>query len=308
MRQRTWRTARRWGAAAAVTVLALLGLRSEARETESAKRAERRALIERVDRWGCQYQNIDVGAIAASALDLVVIEPTIDGAAIRDASREEITRLQTKPGGGRRLVLAYLSIGAAEEYRRYWHKEWREAPPPWLGAADPDWPRSHAVRYWHADWQRLVSDRMLELVEAGYDGVFLDRVDAYAWHRDRPTAQQEMIAFVGRLADVARARRPNFLLIGQNAEPLLTVPVYRDTIDAVSKESLLTGLRGPGHENTADEIAWSLGYLRPAQAAGLPILAIEYPGERSTSEALAARLRGLRFKPFLAARLLDRLP
>jgi cysteinyl-tRNA synthetase, unknown class len=310
-RSKTMRTRlghRRIGTGAITALLAMLGLQPAASETAAAERAVRRALFERVERWGCQYQNIDVAALAASPLDLVVIEPTIDGATKRDASRDEVAALQLKPGGGRRLVLAYLSIGAAEEYRRYWRSEWRNTPPPWLGAADPDWPRSHAVKYWLHEWQTMVVVRLEELIAAGYDGVFLDRVDAYDWHKDRPTAQAEMIAFVARLREEARKRSATFLLVGQNAEPLLASPAYREAIDAVSKESLLTGLHGMGVANTADEIAWSLGYLRQAQAAGLPVLAIEYLDNPADIARIRRRLEELRMKPFFGTRLLDRMP
>jgi endo-alpha-1,4-polygalactosaminidase (GH114 family) len=53
-----------------------------------------RAILARVGRWGCQYQNIDVASIAASPLDLIVVDPIIDPASGRTPSSEEMRLLK----------------------------------------------------------------------------------------------------------------------------------------------------------------------------------------------------------------------
>lgn len=275
-----------------------------------AARQVARQRLAAVERWGCQYQNIDLTRLAASPLDLVVIEPVVDGATGRTATREEIAALKVKPDGDKRLVLAYLSIGAAEEYRTYWRAEWKgDARPEWLGTESAEWPRSYSVRYWHPAWQSIVLDALMRLVEAGYDGVFLDRVDAFHdWREDRESVQADMVALVSELARTARARNPAFLIVGQNAEQLLADRRYIDSIDAVSKESLLTGLRGEQLPNTRDDIEWSLSYLLPAKAAGLSILTIEYLHDHRLVEQAADEHKAYGFVPFFATRLLDRMP
>ena len=98
-------------------------------------------------------------------------------------TEKDVETLQTKPGGGRRLVLAYLSIGEAEDYRHYWREAWEEAPPPFVAEENPDWPGNYKVRYWHQAWKALLFgsresylDRILHI---GFDGVYLDIIDAY---------------------------------------------------------------------------------------------------------------------------------
>ncbi len=44
----------------------------------------------------------------------------------------EIEKLKTKANGGKRLVVAYMSIGEAEDYRWYWQSAWNENKPAWL--------------------------------------------------------------------------------------------------------------------------------------------------------------------------------
>jgi cysteinyl-tRNA synthetase, unknown class len=237
------------------------------------------------------------------------MDPVLDGGTGRVASRLDVEIMRRRPDGGRRLVIAYLAIGAAEEYRPYWNPTWSTEPPVWLGPHNPAWPRSYAVRYWNPEWRQIVMEGLQRIVAAGFDGVFLDRVDAYHdWPGEGESALSDMAEFVAQLSQIARGSQPGFLFIGQNAENLLVNPRYRDAIDAVSKESLLTGLQGPGLNNRSDQAAWSMNYLVPAQRAGLTILAIEYLESPADIEIARRRHRAMGFAPFFGNRLFDRLP
>lgn len=264
---------------------------------------------QRVCRWGCQYQKIDLDAVAKSDLDLIVLDPIVEGRPLHMAADSPLRR---KPDGGRRLVFAYLCVGEAESYRPYWQVGWREQPPPWLGAENARWPGSFAVRYWHPAWQDMLlgPDGALErITAAGFDGVFLDRVDAYGdWPGEGQQAQRAMMGLVERIAERLRSRTPKGMVVSQNAEPLLAHERFRSAIDAVSKESLLYNLRGANLPNPAEDVSWSLTYLRQAQAAGLPVLAIEYLDDPRLRAEAQSRLGRLGMVPFFGRRLLDTLP
>ena len=282
-------------------------------QTLGMSQKENRAALSRVATWGCQYQNIVVEELAASDLDLVVINHTIDGRTGASATPREVARLQTKPGGGRRLVLAYLSVGEAESYRRYWQPDWSKDPPSWLGPKNPVWPGAYAVRFWDRHWQSLLfydeHALLTQILMAGFDGVLLDRVDAYMdWERVHPAAQAEMIELVARLAEKARANRSGFIILAQNAEPLLLDSRYIAAIDGVTKESLLYGLKGRGLENDAADVDWSLSKLLKIKSAGLPVFAIEYLDSPTLAASARQQLRVFGFIPFIANRVLDRLP
>ena len=263
----------------------------------------------KVANWGCQYQRIALDSIATSDLDLIVIDPVVEGERLGPAG---VSSLRTKPDGGRRLVLAYLSVGEAESYRAYWQPGWRDAPPAWLGPENPRWPGSFAVRYWLPEWRGLLLGEggMFDaILSAGFDGVFLDRVDAYGdWRGREVQARRDMIDLITTLSSTAKARHAGFLLVAQNAEPLLANETYCAAIDAVSKESLLYNLHGEGIANSDEDVRWSLTYLEKAQARGLPILAIEYVDDTLSRLRARARLSRLGFVPFFGNRLLDRLP
>ncbi|MBA4173560.1 MAG: hypothetical protein C0511_13165 [Hyphomicrobium sp.] len=82
--------------------------------------------------WGYQLQNLDktFDALAASDTDLLVVDFSMSQAAgrpMKPLDPAEVERLKTRPDGGRRIVLAYFSIGEAEEYRFYWNKPLEDA-------------------------------------------------------------------------------------------------------------------------------------------------------------------------------------
>ena len=123
--------------------------------------------------------------VAGTDYDVLILDADHDGTLLTPA---EVTALRTKHGGGRRLVVAYLCIGAAETHRDYWRADWETDPPPWLEPADSDYPGLRNVRYWDPGWLDLIfgsPDAGLDrLIAAGFDGVMLDRVEAYEYFED----------------------------------------------------------------------------------------------------------------------------
>ncbi len=296
------------------TVLGLLGALSFGLTgSRQARAATRREALRGVRHWGAQYQEIDLDAVAASDLDLIVLEPSLDDWYMRFIRPAEVERLKRKPDGSRRIVLAYLPVGETDTKRWYWPEAWRKSPPSWVGPENPNWPGSRHVQYWNEAWQDLVfakPDSMLDrILEAGYDGALLDRVDAYFdWESNRPSAQDDMIDMVAAIRRKVDASRPDFILLPQNAEPLMLHPRYLQLIDAINKESLLAGLDGENRLNKADDVAWSMDHIRIAEQAGVVIFVTEYATSPELVRRLEQRVAELGFKPFMGVRALDRLP
>lgn len=270
--------------------------------------------------WGYQLQRFDPRRIP-DEIDLLVIDYSRDGSDARALTPETLQRLRQRPGRPPRIVLCYMSVGEAESYRFYWHARWQTAPPSWLGPENPEWKRNYAVRYWEPGWKRLIvksatlTDRVLELLderrkpyldrilEAGFDGVYLDRVDAFAQWKDEPAkARARMIALVQEIASYARERRPGFLVVPQNGEELLRSEAYRRSIDGIGKEDLLYGLASDGVANAPEEVKSSASLLGLARGTGLPVFVVEYvstPAQRAEAYA-ALTARG--FVPLFASR------
>jgi cysteinyl-tRNA synthetase len=130
-------------------------------------------------------------------------------------------------------VLAYLSIGEAQTYRYYWKWYWGWVfgvlSAPLVGGREPGVAgklRGALLAGRLAENHLRGEDGYLErIVKAGFDGVYLDRVDEYVdMVKEKRNARALMIAFVKALAARARALKPEFLIVPQNAEALLADP------------------------------------------------------------------------------------
>jgi len=115
-------------------------------------------------------------ALEGTNYDALILDLEFDGHAL---SASDVALLKTKANGGRRLVLCYLSIGEAEDYRSYWRASWHTNPPEWLLAENPNWEGNYPVQYWHPQWRAIVFAMMNDVLAAGFDGVYLDRIDVY---------------------------------------------------------------------------------------------------------------------------------
>lgn len=294
------------------TALGLAGSRAAAVRPLSAARLRSCHALANVTRWGCQYQNVDLQSIARSDLDLIVIDPSLDDAHGRFVTRAQCEAIQERSGGSRRIVLGYLCVGEVDTKRWYWPSSYVKDPPSWIGAENPNWPGSRSVQYWNSEWQDLVfagNDSMLDrIIEAGFDGVFLDRVDGYGDWGIGADSLDRMAELVVGIAEKARRSKPGFILMMQNAEHILHHPNLVQAIDAHSKESLLTGLSGFDTVNKQEDVDWSLSYLKPLQDLGIPTFATEYITKPALRKAVEERLVELGFKPFFGTLGLDRLP
>ena len=93
-------------------------------------------------------------AVAATGFDLVVTDYSRDGSDSARYSRQEVASHAVHSPRGRKLVLSYLSIGEAEDYRWYWKPEWKKRPPPWLERVNPEWAGNYKVRFWEPSCRR----------------------------------------------------------------------------------------------------------------------------------------------------------
>jgi cysteinyl-tRNA synthetase, unknown class len=272
---------------------------TSAATTLSAASSSRRARLAAVKTWGYQLRQIAPAEIAASPYDLMVIDYSNDRRFYMEWPLQpaDVAMMQQRPDGRRRIMLSYLSVGEAEDYRNYWQWEWLETPanrPSWLGKENPEWEGNYPVKFWEPGWQAMMfggPEKYLDsIVRAGFDGVYLDRVDVYSeWAKQNPKAEADMIRFLERLSAYARRLNPEFMIIVQNGEELVRHAGVRKVIDGVAKESLFYGLNGPDVPNPEPEIGFSLGHLRTARNAGALVLLVEYAKTDAARAAIGTR-------------------
>jgi cysteinyl-tRNA synthetase len=189
-----------------------------------------------------------VDVIAASGHDMVVIDFIPSESWNTDYPMAQVVE-QLHQAPHPKLVIAYIDIGEAESYRAYWQEGWGIGNPEWIISEDPDgWDENYPVAYWDQEWQAIwLSEGGLldQIVEAGFDGVYLDWVEAYSDERVMDAAQeegldpvQEMIDWVGAISEHTRSRCPNCVVIAQNAAELVEYERYVETIDAIAQEQV----------------------------------------------------------------------
>jgi cysteinyl-tRNA synthetase len=268
-----------------------------------------------------QLQEIDLDAIAATECDLVIIDYSREGDEETRFTGEEIAGL--KASG--KLVLAYMSIGEAEDYRWYWDEDWDAdgdgepdlGAPSWLGPSNPEWLGNYKVRYWELEWQALIygsqGSYLDKIIDSGFDGVYLDIVDAYEYWGpggesglDRVSAADEMVGFVASIAEYARETRgaEGFGVFPQNAEALSAYPEYLEVVDGIGREDLWYDDDSP---QPASETAEALTHLQNFFGAGKTVLVIDYVTRADLKTDFYIKALSMGYIPYAAVRDLDEL-
>ena len=254
-----------------------------------------------------QLQNASFNDLSSTDFKVGVIDPDDTGIS---SSQVGILQQQDK------TIFSYLSIGEAEDYRSYWNdNNWDSNPPDFLLAENPNWPGNFNVKFWDNDWQNIMLNRVTDLVQQGYNGMYLDIVDGYqvpqvinAYDGASGDIRQDMIDFVIRLSEHAKSLDSDFKIIAQNAVELLslngdaTIPntAYLNAIDGLGKEDTWTD-----DNSTVSWTQWDLQYLKLATDAGKFVLAIDYPTNAAKQEAFIQNALNEGFIPFVGTRDLD---
>jgi len=128
-----------------------------------------------------------ITAIPSTNYDLLIMDLFFqDGT---EFSSTQISQLKQKANGGERLILAYMSIGEAEDYRYYWQASWNNNKPSWIAAENPDWEGNFKVKYWESAWQNIIfgndDSYIKKIIDAGFDGTYLDIIDAFEYFENQ---------------------------------------------------------------------------------------------------------------------------
>ncbi|MEZ5339114.1 MAG: endo alpha-1,4 polygalactosaminidase [bacterium] len=239
-------------------------------------------------------------------------------------SHAQISALQA----GGRIVVCYLSIGEAEDYRFYWGlqdgspgADWNSNPPAWLGPTNPDWAGNYKVRYWDPQWQQLIianpgghpvlgdqPSYLDRIIDAGFDGVFLDIVDGFEYWGpaedggtgQRAEAAADMADFLAALAAHARSRDADFIICQQNGEALISAELAQP-LDSARRQAVLAAVDWLSVEdvlyqgeldanNPLDPDNYRIGLIDAYRSAGEFVSIIDYfdatePGYSAAAEA-----------------------
>ena len=305
--------------------------------------------------WAYQIQDLGapgaVDVLVKSHYDMLVVEPTRTDWSSEDRffdTASMVARLKgsrASDGVHRKLVLAYVDIGEAEDWRWYWDwsRDWncRGAPPAdwpeYIVACDPDgWAGNYPVAYWDRSWKELLiygvdraaeegrdyASAIDEVIRDGFDGIYLDWVEAYEDPDVVAAAQEagvdpaaEMVALVKEIRAYAQDRNPGFLVVQQNAAALIDEqPGLLNVVDAIAQEAVWfdgdaydewDDRDGYDRENEDELTDYYLEYLAQYIQAGMPVFVCEYAVAHADEAYARAYAEG--FVPYATRRSLSRL-
>ena len=309
--------------------------------------------LSQVKYFAYQIQGLEedgaVDKIAESKYDLVVIEPT---RTVSDENRSFDTRKmvwkirnsKASDGIHRKIVIAYVNIGEAEDWRWYWKWPKQDSKkkgipsdwPKYIVKLDPDgWSGNYPVKFWSEEWKDLViygknhksagsdfSSMLDEVLKDGFDGIYLDWIEAYE-EKDVAAAAisegrnpaKEMVAFIREMKEYGRKANPDFIVIQQNAASLAEEqPDILNVIDAIGQEDTWYGgepdvkwgdPRGYDRKKKTNETREAVRLLEAYKKAGKPVFTIDYTVKHSDEIYRNARTKG--FIPYCTRTHLGKL-
>lgn len=267
-----------------------------------------RKSLNEVSTWCYQLQGkggaeLKLEELEKLSCDLLVTDYSRTGSEKDEWKKSDVKRLQ-KSG---KTVLSYLSIGEAEEVRFYYKTLNKKL----IYSENQDWRGNFKVYFWEREWQEIIFQYVDRIINQGFDGVYLDIIDAYFYFGlkengglgIRREAAQDMIEFVDKIARHARFTRnkKDFLVFVQNASAITqaesfpkglslegqklmqtSVPPrtvlknrYFNSINAIGVEDVF--FRGrEKNNNPYNPDPFVLKYLEEFKKHGKPIFSIEY--------------------------------
>ena len=127
----------------------------------------------KVHSWAYYIKDPSIDKMRASNFDLIVTDVGSD--TIKRFSREQIESIQ-KTGN---RVVAFLSLGAAENYRDYWETAWFTERPEWMKEENKFWRGNFRVEnLLHKDWMRITRQQIDQVMNAGFDGIMINGINS----------------------------------------------------------------------------------------------------------------------------------
>ncbi|MEP1304495.1 MAG: endo alpha-1,4 polygalactosaminidase [Balneola sp.] len=133
------------------------------------------------------YENYDskdelLSALSSTNFDVFIMDAFFHSSIL---TKEDLDKIRIKAYGGKRLLISYMSIGEAEDYRFYWKSDWNKKELSWIDSENPNWPGNFKVKYWNKDWKKIIygndNSYTQRILDTGFDGVYLDIIDGF-WY------------------------------------------------------------------------------------------------------------------------------
>jgi uncharacterized protein (TIGR01370 family) len=186
--------------------------------------------------WLYYIKDVDVDKVVEAKVDMVVIDLETKTGPI---TKVEVQRI--KDSG--KVVIAYLSLGEAEDYRPYWDQQWKPGHPEWLGKQSTVWKGNYVVKdLMSKEWTEVSKKQLTTVKQLGFDGIVVAGVNGSNGQAD---------LYLTRVAEFAKKDNDDFKVFVQD---YLSDQLF-DKIDGVVKQGLTYNLFGVANKNVAAQVA-----------------------------------------------------
>lgn len=273
------------------------------------------AVLPKIEKWIYQLQGDPTGLSNRPArqttlyvLDISLLEP----------NKNILKTLSATAPSDPHRSLAYLSVGEAEEYRWYFQGIKQGGL---LVSENKRFKKNHLLKFWDPQWRAVLYDYLQKIHDAGFNGVYLDLIDAYgrfpkAEQALRATQMAELVIDLRAKMKSIWGNEPALLAI-QNAPCLfLELAAFKEfevqkkfleSFDLLALESTFY-FGSNWQDNPWRPQTEVLSCVKKLQSQSLPrklILGVEYlTGRRQTAKALEA-LKKHGFLGLVTGRSLD---
>ena len=142
--------------------------------------------------WLCQFQNFSPLKISKTKFTIVVIDYSRDGSDDGALSLKDVETIR-KSG---KIVLAYMNVGYAEDWRFYWNKIKNAT----FVGNEGKWSGEYKIlNFTDDEWEKVLHEYVEKIISEGFDGIYLDGVDAYENFKDKKIHEEEMVTLVKKI-------------------------------------------------------------------------------------------------------------
>jgi len=197
-----------------------------------------------------------------------------------------------------KIVVAYLSIGTAENWRWYWplvEEKWKIAPV-------DEWPGEWYIDCRKVGWRKLILNRVIpKILSKGFHGLFLDNIDVAELYPKTASG-------VVRLVREIKSRYPSIILIANNG--LCVMSKIWKNLDGLVKEDVSSTYDWNADDYVKvplDESNALLKILASWKKKGLEIFVLDYAVTKSLAKYDYERARRCGLIPYAANIMLDEI-
>jgi len=185
-----------------------------------------------VKNWAFYIKDVDVQQVIKSSVDMVVIDlDTKDG----PITKQQVQKIKDSD----KVVIAYLSVGDAEEYRRYWDDSWTKPKlaPKWLGKQSTVWKGVyHVTNPLEDQWMDIVKKMIDTAINNGFDGIVVAGI--------KPQTEQAEL-FLTKISEYTKRNNKQFKLFVQDYTSKEIVGV----VDGIVVQGVSYNLFGAANKN-----------------------------------------------------------